>query len=398
MAVVIDCPPRPLTTDWLKEHADFSYAGVDDVREATEQDLDEDGGTPGVNSAIQVLQVRGAKRGDDGQAVACRCVVKRSSPGPALDVAILQHWYLRERGFYKEVASELASGGVSLRVPRCAALGPEVQGPAQEDFVLVLELFTAPEWQTADPPLGCSAAQAVAAVSALAEMHGYFVAQPDALRSHEFLPTTPVHVEFGDRVQLYYVGAWEKVRAEMPEGTLPNAVVNLCDEMCNSYSLLLRRLALPPLSLVHGDFRLENLRFAAEGNTVAAFDWQFCCACRGAYDLAYFLCLALTPRARREHEEGLRRCYADAFRRAGGERAETVLRDLEDDLCCALLLVLASFIIGAATAPESAQEMHHRSMTWLGAAAMDWNAGRVLPRSSDRPFGGSRPIAVGSAR
>lgn len=47
---------------------------------------------------------------------------------------------------------------------------------------------------------------------------------------------------------------------------------------------------------------------------VAAFDWQFCCKARGAYDLAYFLGLACPPEVRRDREKGLIKTYAEALR------------------------------------------------------------------------------------
>lgn len=392
MEVTEELPPKPLTVAWFRQFSNQGWVDLSELQHIEEDALDAKDGDPGVNSAVARLRVRGLRCG-------CRpleiyFVTKRAAVGPVLDIALLQRWYQRERNFYAEVAPTLSCSSSStpsdydrpyhasrLRFPRCASLGPSSFGPGAEGFLLVLEHLGAPAWRAAEPGSGCSQAEAVAAVRSLAWLHARFLAEPDRLSACGWLPRTPVHVEFAEQIQAYYAGAWEQVRVELPGHLLPPAGIAMCNNLCSSYALLLRRLARPPCTLVHGDFRLENLRFGTEDGAeqlVAAFDWQFCCAARGAYDLAYFICLALPPHLRRELEQDLRQEYGNVLREVAASRAEPALAELDDDMCASVLLIMASFVMGTATAPATAKEMHHRSLGWLMAAAIDCNAARLL--------------------
>ena len=65
----------------------------------------------------------------------------------------------------------------------------------------------------------------------------------------------------------------------------------------------------PPLGLVHGDYRLDNMLFADDSVTVV--DWQTPSIGPALRDASYFLGGGLTVEDRREHEEALIRAYHD---------------------------------------------------------------------------------------
>ena len=62
-----------------------------------------------------------------------------------------------------------------------------------------------------------------------------------------------------------------------------------------------------PQTLIHGDFRLDNILFgvAAEHHPIALVDWQGIIVSKGVHDLAYLLSQNLKTDARREHERDL---------------------------------------------------------------------------------------------
>jgi hypothetical protein len=60
-----------------------------------------------------------------------------------------------------------------------------------------------------------------------------------------------------------------------------------------------------PFSVIHGDYRLDNLMFAPDGDDVAALDWQTTMVGHPLRDVAYFLSLSLRPEVRRAHEKDL---------------------------------------------------------------------------------------------
>src|SRR5205085_7641729 len=58
--------------------------------------------------------------------------------------------------------------------------------------------------------------------------------------------------------------------------------------------------ATAPITLAHGDYRLDNLFFpAAETHSLAVIDWQSPNIGWGAYDLAYFMAGSMPPEQRR---------------------------------------------------------------------------------------------------
>jgi aminoglycoside phosphotransferase (APT) family kinase protein len=69
-------------------------------------------------------------------------------------------------------------------------------------------------------------------------------------------------------------------------------------------------------SLIHGDYRLDNLMFDPNGSAVTALDWQTATSGPPARDLAYFLGTSLVSDQRREHEKDLVGAYCAAL----GER------------------------------------------------------------------------------
>ncbi len=78
---------------------------------------------------------------------------------------------------------------------------------------------------------------------------------------------------------------------------------------------LVRRLAAPPWTLLHGDYRLDNLLFRPDGSVVVV-DHQGTAVGRPAWDVTYFITTALDP-GHRDAETDLLRCYHDALVAAG---------------------------------------------------------------------------------
>jgi hypothetical protein len=67
---------------------------------------------------------------------------------------------------------------------------------------------------------------------------------------------------------------------------------------------LLADLAQAPTTVIHGDYRADNLVFGDDG-AVAAFDFQLIGTGSGSYDLAYFITQSLEPGLASAEERGL---------------------------------------------------------------------------------------------
>ena len=68
-----------------------------------------------------------------------------------------------------------------------------------------------------------------------------------------------------------------------------------------------RRMGQGHQTLIHGDFRLDNILFGIkpDQHQVALVDWQGIIVSKGVHDLAYLLSQNLTKDTRRKHERDL---------------------------------------------------------------------------------------------
>jgi len=274
-------------------------------------------------------------------------VVAKFPHAPSRGVAQYQRWYEREVRFYGELAAL-----TPIRTPRCyaAEIGPN------DDFVLLLEDLGA--YPQGDQVRGCTPAEAQPIVHALAAMHArWWTPEPEA---HEWLPYTTVGLDRGRPVGGAFARAWERVRATIEPGA--HAIL---DAGVEGYVDLLTEISTGPVTLCHGDFRLDNL-FLIEGEPVA-FDWQFACRARGAYDLAYFLALDLDTAELAAHEDALLEAYRAALATHGVAYDAARLRR---DYAVSLVLSTAVFAIGAGgpQPSEASRLMHEVGLARLGAA------------------------------
>ena len=80
-----------------------------------------------------------------------------------------------------------------------------------------------------------------------------------------------------------------------------------------------------PNTLVHGDYRADNLFFSGTGQgspALAAVDWQVSSRGAGAFDLAYFLSGNVSTEVRRSIEMDLLKHYTDILRENGVRRRD----------------------------------------------------------------------------
>ena len=296
----------------------------------------------GVNGETHRILVEG-----DG---APRSIVAKFPHAPSRGVAVYQRWYEREVRFYRELAPQ-----TPFPTPRCYA----AEIAPSDDFVLVLEDLA--RYPQGDQVAGCSAERATSVVRSLAALHARWWEPEPA--EHPWLPFTTVGLDRGRPVQGAFARAWERVRDAVEPGA--HAVL---DAGVEQYVDLLTEISTGPVTLCHGDFRLDNLFLPdGPGAEPIAFDWQFACRARGAYDLAYFLALDLEPDELARHEGALLEAYRDALAERGVEYAATSLRR---DYAVSLVLSTAVFAIGAGgpQPSEASRVMHEVGLARLGRA------------------------------
>lgn len=216
-------------------------------------------------------------------------VVKLATGDPGLR-ALLSPGFVWEIGFYRHLATR-----VEVRTARCwhAAISTD-----HCKFTLVLEdLAPAVAGRQAD---GCDPALARAAVRTLAGLHAPLWNDPllrDGLAWLRPLDDEGIALIVGLHHQATetFVERYAEELGPEDAGTL-RQTARLTERWATGHQ--------HPFSVIHGDYRLDNLMFAPCGD-VTVLDWQTTMVGHPLRDVAYFLALSLHPEVRRAHEKDL---------------------------------------------------------------------------------------------
>jgi hypothetical protein len=209
--------------------------------------------------------------------------------------------YEIEASFYGQVAA-----GLPVSLPACyfAAYDPE-----PDEYVVLLEDL-APA-QPGDQLAGIGADDAAAAIQELAALHAAGWGSQDLARLPWLNRASPESAAFLASVLLdLYPGFRDRYSGRVEPGTL-----GLIEDFLPHAPGYLAGGDGQPSTIVHGDFRADNLLFG--GPRPAVLDWQTCSYGAAAGDLAYFLASSLPVGQRQRHEEALVREYHDALTARG---------------------------------------------------------------------------------
>ncbi|CAJ1499120.1 oxidoreductase family protein [[Mycobacterium] burgundiense] len=228
---------------------------------------------------------------DDTDVAPATMIAKISSTDEtSRQMAIATGAYQREVFYYQHLSG------------LCAARAPESYFAEIADdrcgFILLLEDMGPAEM--VDQITGCSADQADLALTQAAALHGSSWAHP-ALREHEWLPGQQAWTQLGGSIP-QITGMW----LERFGNHLDPEHVSVVQQLGDHVPAWLATLG-EHRCLWHGDFRLDNLLFAAQGGAtpIAVVDWQSVAAAPGIIDVSYFIGNSMTEADRAEHERDL---------------------------------------------------------------------------------------------
>ena len=274
--------------------------------------------------------------------------------------------YPNELCFYRHFASR-----VTIRAPRCAYAAIDDDGW----FTLILE-DCAP-MEPGDQLRGCTVGQVEAAVLELVGLHAPFWDAPE-LQTHEcFADRGTVEPELlVGGLQAVVPGFIERYGAAFA----PDEVAfyeRFGKEAGNWFAA-----RTTPRSLVHSDFRPDNLLFSVDEvePTVAVVDWQGFSRGWGMSDVSFVMGNALTPDVRRAHEERLVRAYHGALVATGV--ASYPFEECWDEYAGSLLSALLTTIFGAMYGMRT--ERGDRMFELMGAR----HARQILDVGADRYLDG----------
>lgn len=260
--------------------------------------------------------------------------------------------YRSEVEFYADVAAH-----VQIPVPRCYYSDISDSGA---DFVLVLADM-APAVQ-GDQLAGCSPQEAQLAVEGLAGLHGPSWCDPTWLALKAVSMPKP-----GDEAAAKGLGDVSVMAADITIEKLGGRMsAEDRDTLRAAMRLVTPWLLTEPTrySLMHGDYRLDNMLFDPDRTRITVVDWQTVGLGLPARDLAYFAATSLVPEVRAEIERDLVGRYHDGLLRYGvtGYDAETCWRDYRLGVLQAPLLGGLGFAFAASTerGDEMVLTMFHR--------------------------------------
>jgi Phosphotransferase enzyme family len=229
-----------------------------------------------------------------------------SEPGGHLIGKMMRVWD-REHCFYRDVASHL-----NIRVPK--AFVNVIDPPC-----LVLEDL-APA-VPGDHVAGATLDQAQRSIDVLARHHGAWFEHP-LLSTFTWMPglDDPAILTLGPAFAL----GWPMFLSRF-DGQLPARCLRWCEAFVKTIPEWITTHYGDPITLTHGDFRLDNLFFFDDGD-VAVIDWQMSMRAPGQTDLVYFCANNLSIEMRRTHEDALIKRYVHGLH-AAGVPAEAVTVD-----------------------------------------------------------------------
>jgi hypothetical protein len=278
--------------------------------------------------------------------------------------------YQRENAFFAHAAAE-----TPMRIPACYY---RFGDPATETFALLIEDLA--PMRPGNQLASCSMAEARLALEAAAALHATWWNSPRLDAFASWLPGA------GDPYFLFLEMAFRQAIPAFNAiyGDLVGPEIRrLVDAYADNYQRLVANLATDAVTLVHGDYRLDNMLFGDNPGDppIAIIDWQLPFRSIPQWDIAYFLAGNFDPGVRRANQEDLLRAYHEALLRNGviGYSFEDCWRDYRK----AALVLIGYMVTGAAdvdpeTLNDRGRELMDRMFSRYGEAVLDLEAAEFL--------------------
>ena len=220
-----------------------------------------------------------------------------ADPGGRMIGEMMRVWE-REHRFYDEVAPLL-----TIRVPRVYANVADPPCLVLEDLAPAVP---------GDHVRGATLDQAQRAIDVLAQHHAAWFDHP-MLPSLTWMPglDDPMVHTIAETFAIGWPLFLQRYGSEIPARCL-----RWCEEFVQDIPGWIAGHADEPITIIHGDFRLDNLFFGDDG-TVTVIDWQLSMRVPGQTDLVYFCANNLTTQMRRAHESALNERYVAGLHAAG---------------------------------------------------------------------------------
>ena len=324
----------------------------------------------GVGFVGQIGRLQLAYEGDAAGAPASVIAKLPSAEEGARAIANLYGLYEREVRFYEHLGEN-----VGMRTARCYWAADDKESGR---YGLLLEDLGA-TGRLGDQLGGCSEDEALLAVRELAGMHAAWWSSPQ-LESFDWMHLGVDLVRAA--MTFAYPNAWPVAVDLFGKHMSPevrSVVEGLAPRLMKLMDVIIADV---PVTVVHGDYRLDNMFFGQNGAPygLAVVDWQSPNRGWGAYDLAYFMGGNMPSERRRACEREMLDTYHQLLVDAGvrGYSADQLWLDYRRSM----MVYLGIFIVSGATldfSNDRAVGLMAAIFGRLSDAIMELDAIKLLP-------------------
>lgn len=274
-------------------------------------------------------------------------------------------FYSRELRFYREVAP-----AIEVRTPKVHAA---MMSEENSDFVLVMEDLSG--LRGMDQATGVTPPDAHLAVAGLARIHSHYWDQDLSDLQTTFLPfNNPVYAAALPQI---FDSGWDRAKQEAAD-LMDEAVIAYGDRFRSLVPFFLETFDASPSTLVHGDWRADNIMVDDNGDMVA-LDFQIVGTGAGVYDLGYFMSQSVEPEVRRDHADSIVDTYYAALDEAGVKYDRGAMNDTYRLAMAWCLLYPVSMFAGWENLPETNQAMARAMLRRSVTAIVDNNSLDLVP-------------------
>lgn len=191
--------------------------------------------------------------------------------------------------FYREIAPS-----IRLPIPRCYFAGRD-----ESDGACVVVLEDLSTGTAGDSLAGCSADAAETMLREIGAFHARWWENP-RLSQWDWIQPSNAPGGIIDRMRR----CWPDFRKSHSDVLTP-AVTEAGDHAVQRLERIFEALIQEPTTLIHGDFKLDNMRLDVADARFALLDWQLVTRGKSARDLTWFLARSLPIEQRRSEEDHL---------------------------------------------------------------------------------------------
>lgn len=274
--------------------------------------------------------------------------------------------YEREVRFYESLAT---SCGIPAPTPYFARYDA-----AAGQAALLLEDLQGGHW--GDQVAGATPEEVAIGIDALGKFHARWWQSPD-LSGHAWI-TSGIEI-LRQPIQMMYDAVW-KVALEKYAHLFPAYIRDMVPSLGRRTMSALDAMGTLPETLIHGDFRPDNMFFGGPARPLVVCDWQSPSRGPAITDTAYFITGSLEPDDRRAQEDELLRRY-HALLLEGGVQGYS-FEQLKTDYRGYFAGVVAAGVVLLGTLPEGNERgrlLIEASMRRFIAAMEDHDSLALLP-------------------